>query len=166
MPPTHPLSPATVADYTLELRLRATVQDVWRALTDDIGRWWPDAFYMCEGPGPREITLDARPGGQMREDAGGGNGMIWGTVIHVQHGAVLELSGSYGSPLTWVTSYNLSADGTTTTLRFCERMFGRVTDGELRSKDHGWRFLYDGCMRAYLEGIQPPEWQPEPDGAC
>ena len=96
-----PITDATVARYALEIDLKATPQDVWDALTDDIGRWWPGPFFMCDGPGPRNMSLDARPGGHMYENAGGGNGMIWGTVIHVQRGKVLELTGSYGSPLTW-----------------------------------------------------------------
>jgi uncharacterized protein YndB with AHSA1/START domain len=166
MTETHPLSPATVADYVLEIELKATPQQVWQALTDDLARWWPGMFYMCSGPGPQKITLDARPGGQMFEDAGGGNGMIWGTVIHVQKDKLIELTGSYGSPLTWVGKYELEATETGTTLRFTERMFGRVTEDELASKDHGWRFLYDGCMRAHLEGTEPPEWQPDPTGRC
>ena len=100
----------------------------------------------------------------MLEAAGGGNGMAWGTVLHVEQERTLVLSGSYGSPLTWVGSYELAALGDGARLRFTERMFGRVTAAELASKDHGWRFLYDGCMRAHLEGTAPPDWQPEPDG--
>tara|TARA_R110002072_G_scaffold25443_6_gene85238 strand:- start:206004 stop:206516 length:513 start_codon:yes stop_codon:yes gene_type:complete len=161
-----PLSNATVARYALEVDLKATPQQVWDALTDDIGRWWPGPFFMCVGPGPRRMSLDARPGGHMHEDAGGGNGMIWGTVIHVQKGKVLELSGSYGSPLTWLGKYELLAHENGTKLRFTEACFGHVTEAEMASKDHGWRYLYDGCMRAHLEGSEPPEWQDAPASSC
>ena len=160
----QPITPATVAELTLELDFEAPPARVWAALTSELGAWWPDAFYMCQGPGPRSMTLDPRPGGLMLEAAGGGNRMAWGTVLHVEQERTLVLSGSYGSPLTWVGSYELAALGDGARLRFTERMFGRVTAAELASKDHGWRFLYDGCMRAHLEGTAPPDWQPEPDG--
>lgn len=161
-----PLTPATVGELSLEFEFDATAEAVWRALTEDLDTWWPDAFYMCAGPGPKRMTIDATPGGHMLEEAGGGNGMIWGTVVHVQAGAVLELTGSYGSPLTWFGSYQIEALGEGAKLRFTERMFGRVTEAELASKDQGWRFLYDGCMRAHLEGTPPPAWESEPGGSC
>lgn len=156
------ITPAHVAELTLEFDFDATPATVWRALTAELGAWWPASFYMCQGPGPRGMTLEARPGGLMLEDAGGGNGMVWGTVLHVEHGATLVLSGSYGSPLTWIGSYRVAAAGGGARLRFTEQMFGRVTAAELASKEHGWRFLYDGCMRAHLDGTPPPAWRSEP----
>ena len=166
MDPTPPITPATVAELTLELDFNVPPARVWAALTDELGDWWPEAFYMCQGPGPRSMTLDARPGGQLIEHAGGGNGMVWATVLHVERGATLVLSGSYGSPLTRVGSYRVEANAGGARLRFTEQMFGRVTASELASKDHGWRFLYDGCMRAHLEGSPPPAWQQQPGGDC
>ena len=60
------------------------------------------------------------------------------------------LSDSYGSPLTWESSYDLRARGDGARLRFTERMFGCVTAADLAGEDHSWRYLYDGCMRAHL----------------
>ena len=163
---TPSLTNATVARYALELEFQVPPQDVWQALTDDIGRWWPGPFLMCDGPGPRRMTLEARPGGHLHEDAGGGNGMIWGTVTHVQRHKILELTGSYGSPLTWVGKYEFTAIDGGTRLRFTEAAFGHVTEAELAQKDHGWRYLYDGCMRAHLEGGEPPAWMDAPASSC
>ena len=163
---TPTLSPAQVADYAIEMEFRATPQDVWQALTDDIGRWWPSTFYMCTGPGQRKFSLDARPGGLVLEEHGAGNGMVWGNVIHVQKHKILEVTGSYGRPLTWLGKYELTAIEGGTRLRFTESMFGRVTEQELASKDHGWRYLYDGCMRAHLEGTEQPAWPGDPTGNC
>ncbi|MFT4516433.1 MAG: hypothetical protein ACI89X_004806 [Planctomycetota bacterium] len=102
----------------------------------------------------------------MHEDAGGGNGMIWGTVVHVQKGKLLEMSGTYGSPLTWFGNYDLVAHEGGNELRFTESSFGHVTEEEMACKDHGWRYLYDGCMRDHLEGGEPPAWQDVPASSC
>lgn len=53
-----------------------------------------------------------------------------------------------------------------TKLRFTEACFGHVTEAEMASKDHGWRYLYEGCMRAHLEGSEPPAWQDAPASSC
>lgn len=156
-------SPASVADYVLVIELKATPHEVWSALTADIGRWWPGPAFCSKGPGPHRMSLDARPGGYMYEDAGGGNGMIWGTVVHVEKDRVLQVTGTYGSPLTWVGKYELDAIESGTRLRFSEAMLGRITEAELESKDHGWRYLYDGHLRAYLEGGEGPAWEHEPN---
>ena len=95
----------------------------------------------------------------MWEDHGDGNGMLWGTVIHVQRDKLLELTGSYGRPLSWVGKFELTAVDGGTRLRFTESCFGRVTADELASKDHGWRYLFDGCLRAHLDGNAAPVWQ-------
>jgi len=36
---------ATVARYALGVDRKATPQQVWRALTDDISTWWPAPLY-------------------------------------------------------------------------------------------------------------------------
>ncbi len=152
------LHPAHLADLTLEITLRATPQQVWQALSEDIGRWWPGPFYCGGGRGPRRFELDARPGGRMWEDHGGGDGMLWGTVIHVQRDKVLEVAGAYGSPLLVLIKFELEAIANGTRLRFTEACIGRVDAATLRSKDKGWRFLFDGCLRAHLEGGAAPAW--------
>lgn len=154
------LSPAHVTDIALEVEIAATPQAVWQALTDDIGRWWPGSFYCGSGSGetPPRFLLEARPGGRMWEDHGGGDGLLWANVINVRHGATLELAGTSWGPCTSLFRFELSASDDGTKLRFTESMFGRVDEAGAASKDKGWRFLFDGCLRAHLEGSEPPTW--------
>jgi uncharacterized protein YndB with AHSA1/START domain len=161
--PAFTFSPARVADVALEVTLRAAPAAVWRALTDDIGRWWPAAFYCGAGAGPRRFLLEARPGGRMWEDHGGGDGLVWASVIHVQRGRLLELCGAYAGPLTWVGRFELTASGAGTLVRFSESAIGRLDERTLRGKEQGWRFLLDGCLRAHVEGGAPPAWD---GGGC
>jgi len=160
--PATPLSPAHVTDIALEVQIKAAPQAVWQALTDDIGRWWPSAFYCGDGNGPRRFLLEAHPGGRMWEDHGGGDGLLWGTVINVRQGQLLELAGTSRGPATSLFRFELTADEDGTKLRFTESSFGRVDEAGAASKDKGWRFLFDGCLRAHLEGSAPPTW----DGDC
>ncbi len=62
--------------------------------------------------------------------------------------------------------YELLAHEGGTKLRFSESSFGHVTEAEMASKDHGWSYLYDDCLRAHLEGGEPPAWQDAPASSC
>ena len=88
--------------------------------------------------------------------------MIWATVVHVQKGKVLGMTGTYGSPLTFFGKYELVAHEGGTKLRVTESSSEHVTEVAIASKDHGKRYLCDGCMRAHLEGGNPPAWQNAP----
>jgi uncharacterized protein YndB with AHSA1/START domain len=161
-PPASPLTPAHIADLSLEVTVRATPQAVWQALTDDIGRWWPGAFFCGGGQGPRRFHLEARPGGRMWEDHGNGDGLLWGTVVNARREQLLELTGTGWGPITWLGRFELTAVDAGTRLRFSESAFGRIDEAMVRSKHKGWTFLFDGCLRAHLEGTEPPAW----DGDC
>ena len=152
------LTPAQVADITLEITLRATPQAVWQALTDDIGRWWPGVFFCGSGAGPRRFLLEAWPGGRMWEDHGAGNGLLWGTVVNLHREQLLEIAGTAWGPCTWLGRFQLTAAPGSTRLRFTESAIGRLDEATLAGKDKGWKFLFDGCLRAHLEGGVPPEW--------
>ena len=161
-PALPPLAPAHVAEIAFEVAIRATPHAVWQALTDDIGRWWPGPFYCGSGQGPRRFQLEARPGGRMWEDHGNGDGLLWGTIVNVKNAALLEIAGTGWGPATWLGRFELTATATGTKLRFSESAFGRLDASTMQQKDKGWRFLFDGCLRAHLEGSKPPEW----DGDC
>lgn len=154
---------AFVTDIRFEVVIQASPTKVWEGLTSDIGKWWPSEFYCGAGKGPRKFVLDARPGGHMWEDHGNGDGLHWGTVVNVAAPARLEIQGSvspsWGGPAIWFGVFELEASGRATKLRFAESSIGRVTEEGMREKEKGWRFLFDGVLRAYLEGTPPPAWQ-------
>ena len=157
------LEQARIADLQLEVRIAASPDAVWKALTDDIGQWWPSSFYCGSGDdeNSRSFLLEARPGGRMWEDWGDGNGLLWGTVVNVVAGKTLDVGGiqgpAWGGPSTWFSSFSLEADGDGTKLRFSDSGFGRISDSVVDSKQTGWRFLF-GNIKAYLEGTEAPEW--------
>jgi uncharacterized protein YndB with AHSA1/START domain len=164
---TTELDPARIMDLQFEVRIAKPPAEVWRALTDDIGRWWPGSFCCGGGRGPQKFLLEARPGGRMFEDWGGGDGLLWGTIVNVIHGKRLEVHGAtgpaFGGPRVWYGTFEVEPAGDGTRLRFGESSFGRVTEDLQRGNEKAWRFLFDGSLRAYLEGTQPPVWE---GGSC
>jgi uncharacterized protein YndB with AHSA1/START domain len=159
---------AAHATVLVETTIAATAADVWRALTEEIDAWWPDASYSGGSPDLRSMRLDARPGGQMAEHWGDGEGLVWGTVNTVERERLLEVSGlvfpRWGGPSMWFGSWELQPDGDRTRLRFTEAAFGRIPDGYRDDKEKGWRFLFDGALKAYLERREPPVWEDERGG--
>ncbi len=144
-------------------RSRASREAVWDALTSKIGDWWPQEFFAGGEAGSRSFALDATPGGHMTERWDGGGGLLWGTVVTVRPGRQLQLTAvsfpEWGGPATTLLSYDLEDAGEGTSLRFAESTLGRVSDDTQSEKDKGWRFLYDGVMRAFVEGGVPPAWE-------
>ncbi len=155
---------AHIDDLQLEIRINASNDAVWRALTDDIGTWWPSVSFAGRGGDDAQgrFMLEARPGGRMWEDWGDGNGLLWGTVINITHGARLDIVGTtgpeWGGPFLWYGSFRVEADGDATRFRFSESGIGRVTAKIAEDKTSGWRFLFD-TMRAHIEGTEPPTWE-------
>ena len=47
---------ARIADLHLEVRIAGSREHVWTALTEDIARWWPRAFYCGGGSLQQHVT--------------------------------------------------------------------------------------------------------------
>ncbi|HVS12486.1 MAG TPA: SRPBCC domain-containing protein [Thermoanaerobaculia bacterium] len=154
---------ARYATVRVETRIAADPATVWRALTEEIGAWWPDAFYTGGTPTGRTLRFDASPGGVMLEDWGGGQGLVWGQVVTVDRPSKLEVTGyafpQWGGPATWLGTWDLEADGDATVVRFTEAAVGRITEDSMADKEKGWRFLFDRALKAHVEGTKPPVWE-------
>ncbi len=151
-------------DIHLEVKIEASPDAVWAALTSDIARWWPRAAYCgvsSEGADSPRMEVELQPGGRMYEDWGSGDGLLWATVVNLTKGQNLELTGvcgpAWGGPHTWYGSYKLEPDGDGTKVRFSDSGFGRLSDDTLANKEKGWRYLLE-AMRAHLEGRDEPAW--------
>ena len=91
-------------------------------------------------------------GGRAYEDFGGGDGLVWYTVIGVEAGRELVLAGHllppFGGPAVTALRLTLSAQAGATLLRVQDDRFGAL-GGE--SPVDGWRLVFDGGLRQYLE---------------
>ena len=68
----------------------------------------------------------------MYEAWDGGGGILWATVVAVDPGKLLQVTGTtfpnWGGPSIWLGSWELAADETETILKFSESSVGRTSD--------------------------------------
>jgi uncharacterized protein YndB with AHSA1/START domain len=150
-----------MSSLQLETAIDAGTAAVWSALTDNIGDWWPAEFYAGGEAGARSFMLEPTPGGRMLESWDGGGGVLWGTVVGIDPGTLLQVLGTvfpnWGGPSQWYGTWQLESSGDQTLLKFSESVVGRVTDAGTQEKDKGWRFLL-AVMKAHIEGGPLPAW--------
>lgn len=152
---------AQIATVTMEISIAAPRQKVWRALTADIGKWWPADFYTGGADNERDFLIETKPGGRMYEHWDSGGGLLWGTVVNVNPERSLQVLGhvfpDWGGPTEWFGSWTLEESGGTTTLKFSESAIGRLSTESMADKDKGWRFLW-ASLKAHIEGKPAPDW--------
>jgi uncharacterized protein YndB with AHSA1/START domain len=152
---------AEIAQINMEIEIAAPPAQVWTALTESIGEWWPAEFYAGGEAGKRSFALETVPGGRMVETWEGGGGILWGTVICVDPAVLLQVLGSlfpnWGGPSQSYGTWELQPNASGTTLKYSESTVGRVVDSHVDEKDKGWQFLFQ-TLKAHLEGSPLPTW--------
>ncbi len=151
-----------VIHLQVEVEIRATPEAVWTALTDDIGRWWHPAFYTGGKVG--DMRLESILGGRMVEEWGEGEGLVWGVVNGLERGRRLEVvndtSRAWGGPSRGHFSWTLEDAGEGTVVRFEQSQFGVVSEQTASSLDSGWSFLFERCLKPWIEEGQDPATVP------
>lgn len=96
--------------------IKAPPEKVYGALTREVGAWWnPEHTYSRD---PKNLSIDARPGGCFCEKLADGGGVAHMTVVAVFPGKMLRMTGGLGplqaagvaGSLTWTLAG--SAEGT------------------------------------------------------
>lgn len=77
-----------------EVTVRADAQHAWRALVNDIGKWW-NAQHSYSGQA-ENLSIEPRPGGCFCERLPAGAGVAHMTVVNLQPGKLLRLTGALG----------------------------------------------------------------------
>ena len=145
------LSKAGQYSYQIEqeVLVRASRDQVFDALTRDIGKWW--AFRIADKGS--ELTLEPRVGGRFFEDLGNGEGALWGTVMYIRRPEKIRLNGPLGISAPVVSNYIyelVEADGGTL-LKLSHRIFGDVDAKVEESHRTGWGKLLNRYLKGYLE---------------
>lgn len=150
-----------ISSLEMEIEIEATVTEVWAALTEKIGEWWPAEFYAGGESGSRTFSIEMKPGGRMMESWQDGGGVLWGTVIGLEPNSQLQVQGStfpaWGGPTQWFGTWNLVSSGEKTLLKFSEHAIGRVSESGMADKDKGWQFLWNN-LKSHVERKTPPKW--------
>jgi len=113
-----------------DITIAAPRERVFRALTDEVGRWW-DPAHSYSGDASN-FSIDARPGGCFCERLTNG-GIAHMTVVFVQRDTLLRMVGGLG-PLQGMAvsgsmTFALSDAGTGTRLKYRYAVGGYSPDG-------------------------------------
>lgn len=150
--------PLSSLDFALEIGIAASRAEVWRALVEETGRWWPADFYT--GPGGRDFVIEPRLGGKVVEHWGDGQGLVWGEVLGIRTQEMLLLCGDsgpeFGGPSRGFHRFELTEVEGGMRLTFRESGFGVLSQKTADSLRDGWRYLIEGCLKPFVEtGEQP-----------
>jgi len=146
-------SPATALDdlrlnITLETRVRASLNDTFAALLDQLG--------PCnETPEGRSLSMKIEPwpGGRWYRDLGDNNGHFWAHVQAIKRPTLLEFCGplfaSY--PLVSNLQYRLSEEDGGTLITFRHTALGFIKEDDRKGVVNGWTYMLESA-RVRAEG--------------
>lgn len=145
----------------VETRIAASPETVWHALTDGIDEWWKG--FAGGEEGKRSFHLEARPGGGMYEQYQDGGSLFWGTVCTVMPCTKLQVVGhnfpEWGGPVVWYGTWELEPTEEGCSLRFTQHSLGHISEIWQDRHREGWTYLFDGVLKAHLEGRPLPEFK-------
>ena len=138
----------------LEIPVDAPRDTVWNSLVDETTSWWPADFQTTARY--RRMVFEPRPGGRLYEEATGGGGLLWYTVIAIECPGLIHLAGHiappFGGPATSLLRITLEATSDfATLLKISDSVFGCVDRTTKQSITDGWSALF-AAARNYAEG--------------
>lgn len=138
----------------LEVEMKATPAQAWKALTTDVNKWWRKDFYTS--PRTKKFIFEPKLGGRMYEDYGKDEGLTWYTVIAIDAPNMVLLQGllsaDYGGPaMTMVKICLEETKKKTTVLQLSEHVFGAISPELKGQLEAGWKMLFAEAMKSYVE---------------
>ena len=144
-----------VRTYTLKLEffIEASRSTIWRALTTELGSWWPDFSLM--GPEGSIIKLENAPGGRMFEEWPDGGGLLWGVVAILKPEELLQMTGDlfpdWGGPAYMYRTYRLHNEDGHCRFEFEECSMGTLSESTLASLEEGWSTIFGNHLKKWCE---------------
>lgn len=135
-----------------EVQLPWAPENVFRALTRDVDRWWTSPFRQTEGTSRLELPPEI--GAAMIERGPGGHDVVWARVEEIQPPAKLYLFGRFGmiGVVSGRIHYDLFPSDRGTRLVLTHQAIGRIAPESKTNFSEGWSELLDRRLRAHLEG--------------
>lgn len=137
----------------MEIPIRASLQQVWNCLINDISIWWRKDFHSS--PKTKQFILEPKIGGRMYEDYGNNEGLLWANVIVLDSPKTLELKGhltpEFGGPAVSFLKLSLKEAGENTILTLSDTVFGAVSEASNKSLKEGWELLFAESFKNYAE---------------
>ena len=143
----------TTTTVFIELKINASKNRVWQALTEETGQWWKKDFFT--NPKAREFVLENRLGGLMYEDAGNDNGLVWASVIGIDSPNSIQLKGQlspkYGGPAISFMKIQLESVENETLLKITDTIFGSISENLQKNLTEGWQAIFKEGLKPYAE---------------
>ncbi len=138
------------ASYELKVSVAASPERVWQVLVGESAGWWPKEFHTSERV--QRFVIEPVLGGRAYEDYGGGDGLVWYSVVGVETGRWLMLAGHllppFGGPAVTALRLTLSDEDGGSQLLIEDDRFGVVGESPLE----GWQLVFATGLRSYVEG--------------
>ncbi len=145
--------PTGVQNILVEILIEAPRERVWNTMVLETSSWWHEDFYTAPAPGG--FHIEARLGGHMFEDWGGGEGQIWGQVVGLRAPEFLQVSGDsskdWGGPHRSIMTWRLTEEDGSTRLTLEHSIFGHVSPATSASLESGWLTLFRDGLKAFVE---------------
>jgi uncharacterized protein YndB with AHSA1/START domain len=123
---------------TQEIHVRATLEDTFAALLEQIGpeNDTPEGKAM-------PMKIEPWPGGRWFRDLGDNNGHLWGHVQAIKKPTLLEITGPLFMSYAVVSNlqYRLSEEKGGTLIRFHHNAFGVIPDDHRQGVGKGWTHI-------------------------
>ncbi len=144
---------ARVAQYELQISIRASQERVWHSLVNQITGWWLPDFQMLGSDSL--VTLEPHAGGRLFEK-NGERELLWYTVLAIMPHESLSLVGyctpDFGGPLTTMLTVKLAeTPANHTELTITDALLGHVTDQQMASLRSGWTQLFAEGLKPFAE---------------
>jgi len=137
-----------------EIKVNASLDDAWKAVTVDMGKWWPSGFY-AGGERCKSFINEAKMGGNIYEDWGDGEGIVWYTITGLIKNSCIKMVGvlskEWGGPCHLSTSFKLETDSDQVKITMSEYVFGYCTEEHVSGMKDGWDELMT-CLKKYFDG--------------
>lgn len=132
-----------------EIRVKATPDKVWKALTTEILEWYPHTY---GGERVKEIVFEQKVGGCHYEDWGDGAGHLYGTITSYDPPHAYGTRGYLRGGILLENWTYIEQHETETLIKASITCFGDISDEmEEGIRMHGSLDAYEDQLRAYLE---------------
>ncbi len=143
----------SITNLNLEIPIKADVNSVWKALTEETGKWWPNEYYTSSKT--KNFILEAKLGGLMYEDAGESEGLVWAIVIGINSPSVIQLKGhlspQFGGPAISFVTIALEEKQNETLLKVEDSVFGYISADLKTRLTNNWQAIFGEGLKNHIE---------------
>jgi DNA-binding transcriptional ArsR family regulator len=131
----------------LEMRINAPRERVYRALTEELGNWWPHRYKPDS-----EVFCEVRVGGMIGERFKNGGGARYGTIVYLDPPYKLASSGpsSLNQGQNSFSSDTLEEEGESTMIKRSMQIWGSVPPDLEKMYREGIQAIVEDALNAYV----------------